>query len=181
MKLVKQLIITSLATVLITGSGIGASAGLYRWVDSTGQVHYSDTPQPGAEEITLRSSNVSQSFKTSASSSSSSDTVENTFAGYSSVVVNSPQADEVLWNTGGQINITLSTQPKLRKGDGYVVYLDGKAINSQPQTSPSFTVSDVFRGTHTVRGAVVSNNGDILLNGPAVTFHVRQNSIIRSR
>ncbi|MFK8031728.1 MAG: DUF4124 domain-containing protein, partial [Gammaproteobacteria bacterium] len=58
---------------LITGAlavaAIPAGAELYRWVDASGQVHYSDTPQEGAEKITLKPTNVIPGRRSSARSS----------------------------------------------------------------------------------------------------------------
>ncbi len=39
------------ALLLIIGN---ASAGVYRWVDEQGQVHYGDKPPPGAEPVQTR-------------------------------------------------------------------------------------------------------------------------------
>ena len=40
--------------VLLRAAGSALATTLYRWVDAQGVVHYSDTPQPGAQEIQIQ-------------------------------------------------------------------------------------------------------------------------------
>ena len=41
-------------TVLCLAAGLAAAAPTYRWVDAQGQVHYSDRPVEGAQEVELK-------------------------------------------------------------------------------------------------------------------------------
>jgi len=166
-----------------------ASAELYRWVDAQGNVHYSDTPQAGAEQVELKRTNVIKSQRSatsrrsgssraadSADSADSEDGTAEPFEGYQSAIITSPTVDQTLWNIGGQLTVSVSTEPGLQPDHGLVIYLDGKAIND-PVASTSLTIGDVYRGTHSVRAAIMSADGKVLINGPTTTFHVRQSSI----
>ena len=43
-------LLTAVALILLAGVAL---AQAYRWVDKDGVVHYSDRPEPGAEEVQL--------------------------------------------------------------------------------------------------------------------------------
>jgi len=42
------------ALTLLIAAGSASATTLYRWVDAQGVVHYSDTPQPGAQKINVQ-------------------------------------------------------------------------------------------------------------------------------
>lgn len=174
-----QFVLIALLLLFLTPAG---QAGLYRWVDAQGQVHYSDMPRPGSEEITVRKTNVSQSFRTTTSSDASALQTAGDEAArfrYTEVVVTTPTAEETLINIGGRVNVNLAIDPELQKGHGIVLYLDGRPLFQEPQARTSFVIENVFRGTHTVRAAVHSASGKVLYNTEAVTFYVRQSTAKR--
>lgn len=159
-----------------------SAAALYRWVDADGIVHYSDTPRPGAQVITLQKTNVTRSLRPTdrpVENVEQNDGEEQPFAGYSKAVINSPTAEETLWNTGGNINVSLSLEPDLQKGHRVMVYLDGRPVAQEPQTRTSFLIQNVFRGTHAVRATVYSQTGKVLHTTPTITFYVKQNTVNR--
>ena len=47
--------LAALALLGLAGSAVAQTTTTYRWVDAQGVVHYSDTPQPGAQVIQLPS------------------------------------------------------------------------------------------------------------------------------
>jgi hypothetical protein len=54
--MISRYAIAALAGLLLAGS---ASAGVYKWVDQDGKVHYSDKPVAGAEEQKIKAPGVS--------------------------------------------------------------------------------------------------------------------------
>lgn len=176
-----RLILTA-ALFALTAS---AAAGTYRWVDEDGVVHYSDMPKKGAEEIKLREPNLSQGRpvapaapSTPAQDAAAAPAAEEGFAGYQTIAIASPGEDEVLWNIGGQLNVELRLNPALQPDHGVVIYLDGVPVNETPVKSTSLSISEVYRGTHTLRAAVRGGGTD-LASTETVTFHVRQTSVAR--
>ncbi len=178
---------------LITGAlavaAIPAGADLYRWVDASGTVHYSDTPQPGAEKIELKPTNVirgrrSTSRPASGSSNSSggesSPDAESGEAGlilpYSSASIVSPTEGETLWNLGGSLVVNVRTEPGLQTGHGIVIIYDGRPVNAEAVASTSVTINNVYRGEHSVRASIKDEEGNTVFDGESVTFFVQQST-----
>ena len=161
-----------------------AAAGqVYRWVDADGSVHYSDRPQEGAEKVTLPSA---QTFKapivnrrrpkTVASSSDNNDPTPEASLQYRKVEIVRPAQEEVLWNTGGQIEVAVSVEPKLQSGHKLQLYLDNQRIDGLEPGGTQFTLQDVFRGQHSLRAEVRGSSGVKLIESLPVKFTVQQTS-----
>src|SRR5262249_13177071 len=111
-----------------------SGAPAWTWVDANGQVHYSDTPVPGAKRIELSSA---QSFGGSPQRPQSTDTrattpsEKSTGSGqrYRALSVVSPKQQETLWNVGGSVPVQLEIDPSLRPGDRVDLYVDGERRN----------------------------------------------------
>lgn len=174
---------------LITGAlaiaATSAGAELYRWVDASGTVHYSDTPREGAEQITLRPTNVIRSqtpAPTGTGTRSESDPDESeegeaeAMLPYTAVNIVSPTDDQTLWNIGGTLTVQIRVEPKLQNGHGVVLFYDGQPVNDEPVVSSSITIDNVYRGQHSVRASVKDLNGNTLFNGASVTFFVQQST-----
>ncbi len=56
------------------------------------------------------------------------------------------------------------------------MYLDGEEITGAPQRASSFTVSEVWRGAHTLRAGVYDSGGRELAVSDTVRFYVQQTS-----
>lgn len=167
-----------LLVLSITPAGAGPA---WTWTDSNGQVHYSDTPVPGAKRIELGSV---QGFGPSQGGSVRRPALPQTEApqpsaneqSYSSVTIVSPTQQQTLWNTGGELSVQLATDPSLRPGDRVDLMLDGQRRNLD-SASTQLTLQDVFRGVHTVEAVVVDSRGRELARSAPVTFIVQQTSV----
>ncbi len=155
-----------------------AAGQMYRWVDAEGRVHYSDKPQPGAEELAIPEA---QTFESSAAKvtlpAPRSTTPRPEPQTYTSIGIASPTSEEVLWNIEGELSVRASSQPALRPGHAYRWVFDGKPVDNVAQTNATVTIPEVWRGTHTLSVAIVDVDGNEVGRSPTVTFHVRQNSI----
>ena len=160
---------------LLFGSAVFAQA--YRWVDEDGVVHFSDRPQPGAQEFELPEANVTSVRPVDRSSSTSrrndDDTEEFT---YEIIEVLSPAAEETLWNIEGVLDVTLRTRPALRPGDQVRVYFDGQ---SRLVNGLSFQLNNVFRGEHNIQAEIVDPGGALLARSQPSRFYVQQTSVRR--
>ncbi len=171
--------------ILALVAGAALATETYRWVDEDGVIHYSDTPREGAEVVNIR---PAQGFKPPAPTvrPSARETGEEGAAGegpesgdadttYEISVVR-PQQEETLWNLEGQLDVSLNIEPRLKRGDRIRVYLDGEEITGAPQRASSFTVSEVWRGAHTLRAGVYDSGGRELAVSDTVRFYVQQTS-----
>ncbi|MBA3564677.1 MAG: DUF4124 domain-containing protein [Gammaproteobacteria bacterium] len=153
------------------------AATLYKWVDENGTLHFSDQPHPGAEVIELEEA---QTFDAPAvpelPAAGENDDGDSAFR-YDSLVIEAPREGQTLWNTGGNVNVALALVPRLRPGDELRVFYDGNPVE-RPEGGLSFMLTDVFRGTHTLRATAVDSEDNVLAESSLVTFYVHQTSIV---
>lgn len=167
--------------LILTGIMIAAiaSAEVYRWVDEDGSVHYSDRPHEGAETVvlppaqTFKAPVVNRRTKTTADA----DQQPQPAFEYKSVQIVSPIQEEVLWNTGGQIDVAVRVEPALQPGHQVVLYLDDQAVDGAGQGT-QFTLTEVFRGQHKLRAEVRGSAGAKLIESRPVSFTVQQSSLL---
>lgn len=171
---------TSLAGFLLlcTLPAVALATKAYRWKDAQGVVHIQDQPYPGAEEIELGSA---QTYKASSVPAASAATTEpaaaSTPTNYQSCRIAQPADDQTLFESES-VTISVQVQPGLAAQDQVWLTYDGQSIAPQTSGGTSFLISPVDRGTHTVTASVRSTSGALLCQGTAISFHVRQASLL---
>lgn len=158
----------------------------WRWVDADGTVHYSDRPVPGAQEVVLPGTTAgrptpgtgtSAPASATATAAQPSDTDDGQAVAYTRLAITSPVAEETLWNLGGELSVSVDVSPALQQGHGIVLFYDGERVNATPATGSRFTVTEVFRGSHTVHAEIVDASNQPLIRSVPVQFYVQQTSI----
>ena len=162
--------------LLVSGA---AHAQAYRWVDDNGVVHYSDRPQPGAEEIELPKADSgrwapARRQPTPSDIEDGDEDDEATFR-YQSLSVASPAAEETLWNIDGVLNVSLALTPALRPGHQLRLYYDG---NARTVESTSIRLTEVYRGQHNLQAEVLDAAGTLMIRSVPIRFYVQQTSIL---
>jgi len=154
------------------------AAPVWTWVDSQGQVHYSDRPVPGARQIDLPGAQGFSAPAPAPTRGASGARSESSRAAttYQRLNIVSPGQQETLWNIGGNLNVRVELQPRLEAGHQLDVYLDGQRAYLNT-TSPQFTVSNVFRGTHTIEAVIIDAAGREVQRSAAVPFVVQATSV----
>ena len=176
-----QRICIGFALVLTASLALGQA---YRWVDENGVVHYSDRPQPGAEEVELEPApavNIPAPRRTAASPQAGpgeGDRDTGVAVGYDTLEIAGPAAEETLWNIGGVLNVSLNLQPALKPGHQLRVYFDG---NPQQVNSAQFQLQEVYRGVHNLQAEVLDENGQLLIRSQPIRFYVQQTTIVNPR
>jgi hypothetical protein len=99
-------------------------------------------------------------------------------AGYDSLSVASPAAEETLWNIGGVLNVSLDLQPALQQGHQLQVYFDG---TPQPVNGMQFQLQEVYRGAHNLQAEVLDANGRLMIRSEPIRFYVQQTTIVNPR
>lgn len=158
-----------------------AFATTYKWVDQNGVTHYSDTPAPGAQVVDLQSA---QTFTPSTSTANSRSQTSTAAAGQQfqyKLDLWKPENDETFQNTGNTVTARLRIEPDLQPGHSIWLYLDGKRVDGLPGSGDSFSLNDVFRGTHTLVAVVTDQTGKQLISSQTVTFHMHQTSILTKK
>ena len=159
--------------------GAGAAfAQAYKWTDENGVVHYSDRPQPGAEEVLLpqsetRGRSTEPNVSRRADPEDEREEREAPFS-YQSFEVANPGPEETLWNIEGVLSVSLDLQPGLQPGHQIRVYFDG-----QPRmvNGTSFQIQEVWRGEHNIQAEVLDERGQLMIRSQTNRFYVQQNTI----
>jgi hypothetical protein len=147
----------------------------YRWVDAQGVVHYSDTPQPGAEKLKIQ---PAQTYSAPASGATNNRPVvpeQNPRSVYQSCSVMHPAAEQSFY-APESITVSVNVQPSLRAEDHLSVTLDGTALEPAEDSRLHFRIADPDRGTHTLSVSVQDASGTVVCNSPGVTFYVQRPS-----
>ena len=169
-----MLLVLAALAALAAGSPCLAQT-MYRWVDAQGVVHYSDTPQPGAQAIPVPSAQTYRAPPVPAAPPATTTSASATTAGYQSCAITQPAADANLFAPEA-LNISVQVVPSLRPGDQLNVTVDGASLASSPGAM-NFQISAPERGDHTISAVVLSPEGQTLCSAPAVSFSVQRPSL----
>jgi hypothetical protein len=155
-------------------SAVAAAQPVWTWVDDEGRRHYSDRPVEGATRIELA---APQTFEGTAPApvSPSGAPASGQTAGYTTFEILSPAAQETLANIGSTMTVELATVPALRPPHRIEVEYDGQRLPLSTR-SLSISVTDVFRGEHTLAAVIVDAGGAEIARAGPVTFFVQQRS-----
>jgi hypothetical protein len=170
--LIRSVAIASLG--LLSAAALADNGGqttVYKWIDATGVVHYSDQPHPNAQklEITGAQTYTAPAVPLTPASATSQEAQP---AGYQSCVIAEPTDQQMLMNVYSTTAV-VQTSPQLRPGDGVRLFVDGKQV---PGSGLSFTFK-VYRGQHSVQAIIEDDTGQIVCETNTVTFFVHQPSV----
>jgi hypothetical protein len=165
--------------LLLMASASTLAATVYKWVDANGVTHYSDQPFPGAKKIEV------EAAQTYAAPSSEKATVPQPARKakapdgplYAACDVFKPSDEESLVNVNS-VTAKVRLDPGLRAGDRALIALDGKVLADVEMAGNEFTISPIYRGTHTVSAIVQNLAGNIVCQSDPITFYVRQASTL---
>jgi len=153
-----------------------AATEVYRWVDASGQAHYSDQWQPGAEKLRIEESSRYSAVPPPARPAAGKAAPGADAVPYERLEIASPAHEAVLWNIGGQLRVAVQLQPALRSGHAIRLLMDGVAHDLPPGATET-RLEEVYRGVHTLRAQVVDAGGKVLMESEPSTFMVQQTSI----
>jgi hypothetical protein len=178
------LILLAALTGLLAGIGTASAAKTYRWVDAQGVVHYSDTPQPGAEQVTLPSAQTYTAPPAPAASASAATAPPASAAGppadapiYQSCEITEPVRETSLF-APNSVHVAVSLDPPLRDGDRLQVLLDGQPLQGRSPSATSLEAAQPDRGTHLLSAVVRDASGKMVCSASGVTFYVQRPSVL---
>jgi hypothetical protein len=157
----------------------GQAAVIYKWTDSSGLVHYSDQPVPGAEKIITSSG----SLNGGAASASSPRTAAGTTAqkpavpgsGFNRFAITSPAPDQTFFGDEA-IGVHLALEPELKPDQSITWHLNGKELEDQGPSATQFTLPHLDRGTYVIAATITDQKTGSSQTTDSVSFFVRQPS-----
>jgi hypothetical protein len=162
---------TLISMVLVGGAA--AAGTVYKWVDENGVVHYSDQPHPDAQKVKVPDAQTYKALPVGGANGAPAPAS----VPYQGCAVVQPASDANLANIES-VTVVVQTDPPLRPGDQVFVTFDGQPLNGRSATGPTYTISPVERGAHTLQAVVRDSTGAVLCQTPGVTFNVQQNSVL---
>ncbi|MDZ7661489.1 DUF4124 domain-containing protein [Thiohalophilus sp.] len=153
-----------------------AADKVYKKVNPDGSVEYSDQPIEGSEVMSVEQAPTTR-FEKSPDINYQPPEREREDASRYEVTITSPRNDESIRANAGNVTLQGNVQPALRGGHQLRWRLDGEPLE---QTGAAVNLTNVDRGTHTVKLEVVDNDGEVLAASPGVTFHLLRRSITPS-
>lgn len=153
-----------------------AEAEVYRYIDKSGNVVFTDSPPEGAEKIVPKPvmtipatpRGATQGGKNTAGATKKAATQEYV------IILQNPPAEAVYQRgEGGEVPVAISVAPSLVGGHRFQMLLDGVAW-----VGSSIPLDEKLdRGAHTLTAQVVDAQGNVLSTS-SVTFHVQQPSVL---
>lgn len=160
-------------------------AEIYRWIDDSGNVVFSDEPQAGAERVDLPPTTTYTPVDEEAAtdeilklSPEDEDEAQQRDVPDYQIRIVAPANDESIWVNNGDVTVSMIVEPTLdaERGDQVILRLDGEPV-SEPRNSTTFQLNNLSRGTHSLNATVVDSNGVALTSTGTVTFHLHRASI----
>lgn len=161
-------------------SSLLAQAEVYKSTDANGNVTYTDQPDKNTRPVDVRDTNSIPAVKISepdkdAAESPSTDTETVT---YRSVRVVEPANDSSIPHGPGNFTVSASSKPELAKNHALQLYMDGKAYG-ESNTTGSFALTNVDRGTHKLKVSVVDAAGKKIKSSKTIKVHVFRPSVLQ--
>jgi hypothetical protein len=177
---IQRLIVVLSGIAFALLSSLAFADVIYKWEDERGHPHYSDVPHDGAEQIEVEPAQTFRApptaIRSTEASAESAEAADQPAITYESFEIVSPRTEETFWNTGGNLNLTVSLQPGLQMGHRIQAYLDGRPLGELPTGTMTSSLSDVSRGQHQVYAVLRDEAGKTLRRTASVTFFVQQST-----
>ncbi len=154
------------------------AAQVYKWVDGDGNIIYSDTPHPGAEEIpatevqTIKMPPLPKAEKKPPAKPKA--------LPYQTLSITRPADGETVRDNTGQVEVSVSLKPPLqvRYGHRLQLQLDGRPY-AEAGTTTGFQLQNLDRGAHSLLVQVLDKEGRVFASSTSVVFYLHRQTVHR--
>lgn len=157
-----------------------AAQTIYKWTDAAGNVHFSDKPQSGAQQIQLPPVQTFSSPQEATPLPSATPPVEEAGAEYQSIQIVQPTNEATIRNNLGYVPIVVEVKPELKKDDKLQLIFDGKPLGS-PQANTIFALNGIDRGMHTIAVNIVDSEGNVLSESAKIIFYLHRATVATAK
>lgn len=175
---------------LLLSAQATAGTTIYKTVDENGNVVFTDTPprvDGPSETISLPAPNSFDPAEAGTEASSrqlwivdpdAEDEISGTF--YAGLTIATPVDDENIRENAGNVTVSVDLEPpNLQPGHRIRLLLDGTPTGGT-NTTGSFALTNVDRGTHSLKAEIVDDAGQVVFTGPSSTFHLQRYSVLNA-
>lgn len=169
-----RFLILILLCLAVTTSVKAYNAKIYVWHNEKGELVYSDTPRPGAEEVTTRPGNIIKS--TTSVETQLLDINKKKISEDYQVIINQPANNATIRDNTGSIYISGIIKPIFKRGLKIQLILDGIPYK-KPQDHTRFSLRNIDRGEHVIKMQVINEKGKIIALSKPITFYMHRASV----
>lgn len=156
-------------------SSCAYASKIYTWHDKHGVLVFSDSPQPGAEEVEVK---VPKTITFSVDTSIldiNPQVVTETYK----VNISQPEANKTIRDNTGSVYVSGQVQPIFKRGFTVQLYLDNKPYK-KPQTHTMFVLRNIDRGEHQIKMILLGDKGKVIATSSPITFYMHRISVNRA-
>jgi hypothetical protein len=156
-----------------------AMAEVFTYIDAQGNRVFTD--QPGtrnAKRVPLATSNRMSANPSSATPVAA--TKAKPLFHYDMLRVLVPDPDATIRSTGGELIVSVTSEPGLQQGHRYRLLLDGQPT-ADPGPSPVFALSNIDRGSHHLSVEILDEQGRTVERTANQPFHMQRISLAQKR
>jgi len=163
---------------LVTLPGV---AQVYTYIDAQGNRVFTDQPRPGnAKKVQLPPGNhIAPPAARTAPATVPEEPPKPLFH-YEMLRLLIPEPDATVRSTAGELIVTATSEPGLKKGHRYRLLLDGQPTG-EPGPSPVFALSNIDRGTHHLAVEILDEQDRIVERTANQPFHMQRMSLAQKR
>ena len=156
---------------------IAAEDKIYRSRDANGNVIFSDKAKETADEIDIPELIIYKAPKITHKLSPPKEQDADKFS-YHAITIISPRVDEAIRSNNGALTVSFTVKPPLQSGHSVQLILDGN-LEQSTQTTTSFELDNVDRGTHSIQLNIIDNQTrTVLKSSTSINTTVLRYSIL---
>ena len=148
---------------------------VYKIVNPDGSITYTDAPpaeHQQSEALDLPPVNQQKAVKVPASAPQQESGATG-FAGYKEISLTSPENNATIPPGQETVTVGIALTPVLQPEHLIQLYYDAQPYG-KPSSRTSVTLSQLFRGSHTIQAAVLDASGAQLIRSRPLTIHVKR-------
>ena len=158
-----------------------AALEVYRSTEAGAGTEYSDTPRAGSKRLEVPAPTSLPStpvLRAPTSTAPIADSPPRHALPYTQFVLVSPRDAETIHNGGGEISVTVASEPALQAALGHrlQIVIDGVPTGSLA-THAEFTVSAIDRGAHRVSAIIIDAKHQVLARTEPIHLFLHRRSL----
>lgn len=170
--MMKSLLFTLLLISIVTPVHANTSK-IYVWRNADGILVFSDTPKPGAEEMSTKQGNVIQS--TTSIETKVLDITPQEIPEQFAIDITTPKNNATIRDNTGSIYISGAIKPRFKSDLNVQLMLDEKPYD-EPQKNATFSLRNIDRGEHKIKMLLIDDKGKVIASSEPVTFYMHRAS-----
>lgn len=169
------------ACLILCLLALPASAEVFTYIDAHGNRVYTDQPRGNAKRVPIATSNRMPATPTAAAPNSQTRNASpQPPVHYDMLRVLVPEPDATIRSSGGELIVSITSEPALQEGHRYRLLLDGQPTG-EPGLSPVFPLSNIDRGSHHLSAEILDADGRTVERTANQPFHMLRISLAQKR